>query len=316
LIACANVANLLLLRAASRRRETEVRLALGASRWRLIRQALVESGLLALGGGAGGLLLTVWARSLIGVFRPAVGLPVGLGLQVPVDFRVLGFSLVASAVTGLAFGLLPALHASRPSSRALAQGTHAAGGRRGGRGRSVLVVSQVAVSAVLLVSAGLLLRSLVNSSDLNAGFEADNIVVVSAEASMLAHDEARTRELWTSCETGLRRCRRPVGSRWVYLFRSAVAPISLPSRSPMPPIPTVPGIPSTTTSLRRATSISWGYPWCAGEISWSAIGVHRRRSRWSTKPWRLASGPAGRPWADGCGSAIERAESSLLRSSG
>ncbi len=191
LIACANVANMLLARASSRRREIAVRLALGASRGRLISQLLTESLLLAICGGALGLLLSVWASNFI------LSLDVISQLSVTFDFgvdgRVMAFAMLASLGTGLAFGLVPALRASRPQLvPALKDGQTI----RRGRGRrvgmsDVLVVSQIAVSLLLLVAAALLVRSLQAAQEIDLGFDVDRTAMQEMQLDMLGLDDER-----------------------------------------------------------------------------------------------------------------------------
>jgi len=188
LIACANIANLLLARAAARRREIAVRLTLGAGRWRLIRQLLTESILLALLGGAAGLMLALWGTELLMTFKPPV--PIPLEINLPVDWRVIGFLSGLSLLTGIVFGLVPALAASRPEVvSALKDDSNASGSR--GRLRGALVIVQVAVSALLLICAGLFLRSLQNASSIDPGFDADNLLAMSMDLQLQGYDETR-----------------------------------------------------------------------------------------------------------------------------
>ena len=193
LIACANIANLLLARATSRRKEIAIRLSLGAGRWRLIRQLLTESVLLALIGGAVGLLLAGWGADLLMTFKPPLPMPVELDLHG--DWRVFGFMSGLSLLTGIVFGLTPALAASRPDVGAsLKDETGAAntGGRRG-RLRGALVVVQVSLSLMLLICAGLFLRSLRNASSIDPGFDADNLLALSMDLQLQGYDETKGR---------------------------------------------------------------------------------------------------------------------------
>jgi putative ABC transport system permease protein len=175
LIACANVANLLLARAASRQKEIAVRLALGATRLRLVRQLLVESVLLALVGGGVGLLLGWWGIELMQGLLP-VDFPRAQGIGV--DMRVLGFTLLVSLGTGILFGLAPAFQATKPDiNEALKESARdAAGGARRNRVRSLLVVSEVALSLVLLIGAGLLFRSFLHLQAVELGFRPQSLL--------------------------------------------------------------------------------------------------------------------------------------------
>ena len=173
LIACANAANLLLARAAARRREMAVRRALGAARGRLVRQLLTESVLLALAAGVMGVLVSVWGlNTLIAIWPHALPRAAEIGL----DGRVLTFTLGLAVLTGVTFGLLPAWRASAPGiEEALRQG---APGATGGRWRlqSGLVVGEVTLALVLLVGAGLLVRSIIHLSNVNPGFDTRDVL--------------------------------------------------------------------------------------------------------------------------------------------
>jgi macrolide transport system ATP-binding/permease protein len=187
LIACANVANLLLARAAGRQREIGVRLAMGASRWRVVRQLVTESLLLAITGGAVGLLLAVWTLSLLyPIVLSSVPLPQGLAagfsLNLTPDWRIFGFTLLIATVAGIGAGLAPALQASKPDlSRALKDegssfGQHLSQSRL----RSGLVVAQIAVCMALLVAAGLLVRNLQRVRTIDTGMNTKNVFSVAA----------------------------------------------------------------------------------------------------------------------------------------
>ena len=194
LIACANVANLLLARAAARQKEIAVRLSLGAGRGRLIMQLLTEGTLLAVLGGAAGLLLAYWAQGLLWSFRPPFLAADSIDLQP--DMRVLLFTLAVSVATGVIFGLAPAIQASRPDLVVeLKEKTSApAGSNRLFSLRNVLVSAQVALSLVALVGAGLFLRSLQNAQQISPGFDAPHLSVLSFDLGAQGYTEERGRQ--------------------------------------------------------------------------------------------------------------------------
>ena len=175
LIACANVANLLLVRASSRQREIAIRKALGASRARLVRQMITESVLLASVGGALGLLVAVWGVAALVKFSPTNISRLG---QISVDTSVLLFTLAVSVATGLVFGLAPAFHASNPNLQETLKDAArgATGGARRNRLRSVLVISEFALALMLLISAALLIRSFWQLNNVNPGFNSQNLL--------------------------------------------------------------------------------------------------------------------------------------------
>jgi predicted permease len=180
LIACANVANLLLAQAMARRREVAVRVAVGASRFRLVRQLLTESLTLAALAGVSGLVLAFWGRDAMLALLPAVPYPIGLDFRL--DGKVLLFATLVTAATAMAFGLVPALQASKPDlvltlKDEIGKGT-------GGRGRlqAALVVAQVALSLVTLVSAGLFVRSLEKARSIDTGMSGlDRVLLVGTD---------------------------------------------------------------------------------------------------------------------------------------
>ncbi|HVF70618.1 MAG TPA: ABC transporter permease [Chthoniobacterales bacterium] len=191
LLACVNLANLLLARATERRKEIAIRLAVGASRARLIRQLLTESVTLSLLGGAGGVILAAWINHLVRTIK--LPTDVALMFDLRVDWRVLSFTLLLSLLTGVLFSLIPALQSSKPELvPALKDETSMAGFRRS-RLRNGLVVLQVALSLVLLICAGLIVRSLQEAQRMRPGFNPENAVAVSFDVGLQGYDETRGR---------------------------------------------------------------------------------------------------------------------------
>jgi putative ABC transport system permease protein len=177
LIACANVANLLLARAASREKEVAIRTALGASRTRIIRQMLTESLLLSIIGGGLGLFLSVWLTDLLISLNPPDSPRFG---EVNLDYRVLAFTIALSGLTGLVFGLVPALQASKLDvSGSLKQGGRTGEGNRRTSARSLLLIGEVALSLMLLVGAGLLIKSFLRLQEVKPGFNPQNVLTAS-----------------------------------------------------------------------------------------------------------------------------------------
>lgn len=179
LLACVNVANLFLVRAVARRREMAVRLSLGANRVRLTRQLLVESVLVAMAGGGLALFVTLWSARTFDRFMPPTDLPVQLNMGV--DGRVLAVTFVVSVLTGIAFGLLPALRSSRivPVAVLKEEAGTSSGGRHKARLTSALVVAQIALSFLLLICGGLFIRSFQKSQHADPGFKAGHVLLSS-----------------------------------------------------------------------------------------------------------------------------------------
>jgi putative ABC transport system permease protein len=177
LIACANVANLMLMRSGARQREMAIRSSLGASRLRIVRQLLVESLLLGVAGGALGLFVAAWVKDILITMLPD-SMSVAKVNAVTIDRNVLAFTTLLSLATGLLFGLLPALRASRPDlSDSLKEGGRAiSGSLRRNRTRAALVVGEIAIALMLLIGAGLLIKSFVRLENTSAGFQPERIL--------------------------------------------------------------------------------------------------------------------------------------------
>jgi predicted permease len=197
LIACANVANLMLARAAARRKEIGIRLALGASRARLIRQLLTESLLLSLMGGGLGLLLAYWVTDLMEGFVPVLQYNMVVNFFA-LDSRALVFTLVISVATGLIFGLAPALHASNPDVVPILKGDLDAGRtkRRRFSLRPALVVVQVALSLAVLVCGGLFIKSFRQAQTMDPGFGTKNALIASLDPELVGYDTERSRNFF------------------------------------------------------------------------------------------------------------------------
>lgn len=192
LIACANVANLLLARAVDRQKEIAVRVALGASRFRIVRQLVVESIILACVGATAGLLLSAWGVSFLTSAAPTV-LP--RAQSIGIEWRVVLFALALAVVTGLIFGTVPALQAAQLDIRESLneEGRGGSGGARQRRLRKGLVVAEVGLALVLLVSAGLLLRSFAKLTNVSPGFHPENLLVVNLPLSPIAYADSVVR---------------------------------------------------------------------------------------------------------------------------
>jgi predicted permease len=202
LIACANVANLLIARATARQKEIAIRLALGSSRRRIISQLLVESLILSLVGGLAGLALAFWTDRALISFLPQGSTPLRLS-SMP-DFRILGFNLGLSVLTGLLFGLLPALQSTRPDVAGTLKDQ--AGSVTGGAStgiRKALVVAQVSLSLILLIGAGLFIRSLRALQELDPGFRTSNLLAFKVDPTLNGYTPERTRAFYDQLRESL-----------------------------------------------------------------------------------------------------------------
>ncbi|HSB07967.1 MAG TPA: ABC transporter permease [Blastocatellia bacterium] len=196
LIACANVANLTLARATARQKEIAIRLALGASRARIIRLMLSESMVLSFLGGCGGLVLALWATDWLASIRVSTDAPVNFNLRP--DWRVLAFSVLVALVAGLVSGVAPAFQTSRPNlNESLKEGGRGAGGgSTRHRIRNLLVVSQVAVSLLVLICAGLFTQSAKNAERIDLGFRTENLAMMSMDLGPQGYDKERGRQFY------------------------------------------------------------------------------------------------------------------------
>ena len=189
LIACVNLANLLLAQAAKREKELSIRAAMGAGRWRLVRQLLTESTVLSLLGGLTGLLVAYWGRNVLWSFRPPFLVDGSIDLSF--DARVLGFTVLISMMTGVLFGIIPAIKASGTDVNEVLK----TGGRGGALGwthhrlRGLLVISEIALALVALVGSGLFLRSMQNAQQFNPGFESQHMFQMLFDLGALRYDE-------------------------------------------------------------------------------------------------------------------------------
>ena len=205
LIACANVANLLLSRASARQKEVAVRLALGAGRGRLIRQTMTESLVLATAGGIVGVVLSIWVGDLLLSVMPFESFTRSLSTEP--DLRVGAFTALLALATAVVFGLIPALQASKPElNRTLREEAgNLSGSTKHARFRKGLVVAQVALSMLLVAGAGLFARSLYNLKTLDTGFQVDNLVTFRVDPSLNGYDQTRIKRFYDQLLTEIRR---------------------------------------------------------------------------------------------------------------
>ncbi len=317
LVACANLANLLLARAAARERELAIRASLGASAGRVARQLLVESGLLALGGALIGLVIAAGISRVLGSFAlerlPHLR-------SVGIDGRVIMFAAGVSVLTALLFGLAPALRSSRLDlQRALREGSRGSHGTFNRRVSNGFVIGQIALSVVLLVASGLLVRSFANLIEQETGFNAENVVVGRAVAGSTAYQsDARVRQLFSRLEENLR-AKRELSS----VALSSTAPFSSGDNQRLYFVegkPRAPGEPDLVTSIRSVTPDYFsaiGTPLVAGrafsgddllgrelvaivdeslaKLEWPsgrAIGKRIRFENSANEPWRTIVGVA------------------------
>jgi predicted permease len=202
LIACANVANLLLARATGRQKEIAVRLALGAKRGRLIRQLLCESVILSLAGGTAGMLLAIWLDNYLLSVMPQAAAP--LPISAMPDLRVFGFTLGVAFLTGIVFGVVPALQSTRTDLANTLKDQAGSVTSTGATGlRKALVVAQVTLSLMLLIGAGLFIRSLHNMRSLDPGFRTSRLLSFSVNPALNGYTRTQTREFYKTLQTAV-----------------------------------------------------------------------------------------------------------------
>ena len=298
LIACANVAGMLLARGAARRREFAIRAAIGASRFRIVTQLLSEGLVLAAAGGLAGVVIAMWATRLLAGLGTDV-LPVPISFDYTIDRTVLVFALAASLGTALVFGLGPALSSSKlelvPAIKDSSQGT----GRGGGRARQILVVGQLALSLLLLITTTLLMRGLVAARGTDVGFDPEHLASLSFNLQMNGYDVERATALRDRAVESLRAL-------------PGVTAASIASRLPLASDINVSGVrvdgsiprPTTrrwSTRWRSATSISRPSVFRSSAAAPSRSTTSRASAAWrsSTRRWRVSSGRADRQSAAG-----------------
>jgi len=239
LIACSNVANLLLARATARTQEIAVRLALGANRSRLVRQLMTENVLLSLIGGALGVLVAVWSLRVIWSTRPALA-PQNF-VEPRLDATVLAFTLGISVVTGVVFGLAPAIQSSRASVvGALKDNTRSAGRRRRTFGLgNLLIVGQVALSLVALITAALFLRSSQAASHIDPGFDSEHVAVMTVTPGQQGYEQPRAEQFYRDVLTAVRAVPGVTAASWgtnLPLFGFVQRSLFVEGRESLPPV--------------------------------------------------------------------------------
>ena len=245
LVACFNVANVLLVRATVRQREMAIRAALGAGRSRLVRQYLTESLLLAFLGGGAGLLLASWAAGFLSSISLGTSLPVQFDFRP--DGRVYLFAFAAVLLTGLIVGIVPALRIARTDVNSILHegGRGSSDGPRRQFARNTLVAAQVAGSLVLLIVAGLFIRSLGKAQNINLGFDPDHVLNLSTDVNGLGYSEARGREFYRDLETRIRALPGVVSESQAFIvplgYISAANSVSIPEH-PVEPGKQPPGV--------------------------------------------------------------------------
>jgi predicted permease len=269
LIACANVANLLLARAAVRQKELAIRAALGASRWRVVRQLLTESLILAGAGAVLGFAIgAAGVRALLMVAPgniPRLTQTEGLNQTLPLlDWRVAAFTIGVAALTSILFGLFPALSFSNPDlTSTLKEGGRTGGGTLGRRSRSFLVISEVALALMLVTGATLLIRTFSGLRSVNPGIDPHNLLVLETSLAGGAYDSTAK----------------------VDAFVRQVAPRLEATSSAIRPPKAITTATSNGAPSRRTTSKRCGFLCCVAASSRNPMRAARRRWWWSTRPW-------------------------------
>jgi putative ABC transport system permease protein len=287
LIACSNLANLLLARALARQKELAVRTALGAGRARLIRQLVTESTVLSLAGGLLGVLLASLALPLLATLVPA--LPVSGAPSI--DLRVLGFAALLTILTGVGFGTLPALRAGRGDLAGLREGSRAGSGRTAGL-RSALILAEVTLSVVLLVSAGLLLRALLRVESVDPGFRSDGVLTLQTALPMPKYQAVAKRTAFYRGVLSQVQALPGVSNAGYISFlpmtmRGGIWPVDIDGKHWTARKDTRPACGSS----RRGSSPPWESRCTREETSAIRTRLTKHSSQLSANPWLAAIGP-------------------------